>query len=120
MTMTPTEFKASYPEFDSTDDSDIQRQLDAFDLLYQGDYGDLSDYLSGLYAAHQVTVYTKNTGSAPVQSVKSRSVDSLSWSYSESSTASAAGEFSSTKYGLEFFSIMSRFGNGPVLAGGNG
>lgn len=116
MTMTPTEFKAAYPEFSSVDDSAIQSQLDSFDLLYQGDYGTLSDYLSGLYAAHQVTVFTSNTSSSPVQNVEARSVDGISWKYAKSSTAEKAGDFASTKYGLEFYRLMSMFGQGPVMA----
>jgi len=115
--MTPAEFKAQYQEFDDVSDAVIQSRLDTFDLLYQGDYGDLRDYLSGLYTAHQVTVFHVNTGSGPVQTVTSRRVDSISWSYAESSTAEKAGEFASTKYGLEFFAIMSQLGAGPVMAG---
>lgn len=116
MTMTPTEFKAAYPEFSTVDDSAIQAQLDTFDRLYQGDYGALSDYLSGLYAAHQVSVFVSNTSSGPVQAIKSRSVDGISWSYSTSSNSEKAGEFASTKYGLDFFRIMRQFGQGPVMA----
>ena len=114
--MTPAEFKTAYPEFLDTDDPDIQRQLDLFALLYKGDYGDLSDYLTGLYVAHQVTVFTTNTSQAPVQTVKSRSVDGMSWSYAESSSSGKAGDFASTKYGLEFHRLISMFGQGPVMA----
>jgi hypothetical protein len=116
MTMTPTEFKAAYPEFSSVADASIQAQLDAFDLLYQGDYGDLSDYLSGLYAAHQVTVYTTNTSASPAQTVEARSVDGLSWKYAKAGNAEKAGDFASTKYGLEFYRLISMFGQGPVMA----
>lgn len=114
--MTPAEFKTAYPEFASTADADIQRQLDTFALLYQGDYGTLEDYLSGLYAAHQVTVYTSNTGAGPVQTVEARSVDGLSWKYAKSSTSEKAGDFASTKYGLEFYRLISMFGQGPIVA----
>jgi len=116
MTMTPAEFKTAYPEFSATADATIQQQLDTFDLLYQGDYGTLSDYLSGLYAAHQVTVFSTNTSAAPVQTVESRSVDGLSWKYAKAGNAEKAGDFASTKYGLEFFRLMSMFGQGPVMA----
>ena len=117
--MTPAEFKVAYPGFASTADADIQRQLDNFALLYKGSYGDLADYLTGLYTAHQVTVFTTNTSQAPVQTVKSRSVDGLSWQYSESIASSKAGDFSSTKYGLEFYRIINMFGQGPVMAQAN-
>lgn len=115
--MTPAEFKTAYPEFDSTSDADIQRQLDTFPLIYSGSYGDLGDYLSGLYTAHQVTVFTSNSGSAPAQTVKSRSIDGMSWTYSNAGESSKAGEFGSTKYGLEFFRLISMFGMGPIMAG---
>lgn len=114
--MTPAEFKTAYPEFDATSDADIQRQLDAFAQLYQGDYGTLEDYLSGFYVAHQVTVFTTNTSQAPVQTVNSRSVDGMSWSYDKSAASEKAGDFASTKYGLEFHRVMSMFGKGPVMA----
>ena len=114
--MTPAEFKTAYPEFASTADADIQRQLDTFALLYQGDYGTLEDYLSGLYTAHQVTVYTTNTSAEPVQTVTSRSVDGLSWQYAESESYKKAGDFGSTKYGLEFYRLISMFGQGPIVA----
>ena len=114
--MTPAEFKTAYPEFASTAGADIQRQLDTFALLYQGDYGTLEDYLSGLYVAHQVTVYTNNTSAAPSQTVKSRSVDGLSWTYAGNAQSAKAGEFASTKYGLELYRLMSMFGMGPIVA----
>lgn len=114
--MTPAEFIVAYPEFTSTGTADIQRQLDLFALLYKGDYGDLADYLQGLYTAHQVTVFTTNASQAPVQTVKQRSVDGMSWTYSESSTTEKAGDFASTKYGLEFHRLMSMFGQGPIMA----
>lgn len=114
--MTPAEFKTLYPEFATTADATIQAQLDNFALLYQGDYGALADYLTGLYVAHQVTVFTTNTSQAPVQTVNSRSVDGMSWSYDKSTSSEKAGDFASTKYGLEFFRVMSMFGVGPVMA----
>lgn len=117
--MTPAEFKTEYPEFSTTADADIQRQLDLFALLYKGDYGTLADYLTGLYVAHQVTVFTTNTSQAPVQTVKQRSVDGMSWSYAESSSTAKAGDLASTKYGLEFHRIISMFGQGPVMAKAN-
>lgn len=117
MTMTLSEFRAAYPEFDAVADATVQAQLTNFDLLYQGDYGDLSDYLSGLYVSHQLTVFSVNTSAEPVQAVKSRSVDGISWSYAESSNAKNAGEFAATKYGLEFSRLMGQLGQGPVMSG---
>lgn len=114
--MTLVEFRDTYPEFDDVPDTVLQRQLDAFASLYQGNYGDLSEYLTGLYVAHQVTVFSTNTSQAPVQTVNRRSVDGMSWSYDKSSASDKAGDFASTKYGLEFHRLMSLFGKGPVMA----
>ena len=117
MATTPASFKASYPEFVALSDADIQAQIDLFALIYQGDYGSLLDHLTGLYVAHQVTVFTLNTGSGAQQNVTSRSVADMSWSYDKSSSSEKAGDFASTKYGLEFFRLMSMFGHGPIMAG---
>lgn len=114
--MTPAEFKTAYPEFAATDDTAIQRQLDNFALLYRGDYGDVADYLTGLYVAHQVTVFTLKSSKSAVQNVKSRSVDGMSWTYADNPQSAKAGDFASTKYGLEFHRIMSLFGKGPIMA----
>ena len=115
--MTPAEFKAAYPAFADVADSAIQAQLDTFALIYKGDYGDLSDYLMGLYVAHQTTVFTVNTGSGPKQNVTDRTVDNMSWKYEKSSSSDKAGDFASTKYGLEFSRLMRMFGQGPIIAG---
>ncbi len=114
--MTPAEFQTAYPEFVTADPAAIQRQIDAYALLYQGDYGTLADYLSGLYVAHQVTVFSTNTSQAPVQTVSARSVDGMSWRYEKSGASEKAGDFASTKYGLEFHRLMSLFGGGPIMA----
>lgn len=114
--MTPSQFKAIYPEFSTIGDTVVQAQLSAFDAEYAGDYGELADKLTGLYAAHMLTVFSVNTASGPLQVVSARKVDSLSWSYSEGAEA-PAGEFASTKYGVEFSRLMRLFGKGPVMSG---
>ena len=67
--MTPSEFLTKYPAFVGVDTVDIQAQIDAFALIYQGNYGQLTDYLTGLYVAHQVTVFNVNTSSSPRRAV---------------------------------------------------
>lgn len=114
--MTPAEFKAAYPEFDDLTDAQVQTWLDDFALLYQADYGALEDKLTGLYTAHQLVVYVRRTGSSPVQRATSRSVDGLSWSYADSESAQMAGDFGSTKYGMEFARLIRFFGSGPTMA----
>lgn len=113
--MTPAEFKASYPTFDTVSDAEIQRQIDAFGCLYQGDYGCSADFLLGLFIAHQVTVSTA-AGSGPVQAVGSRSVGDVSVSYTSVANP-YANEFAATKYGLEFSRLMRMFGMGPIMSG---
>ena len=117
--LTPADVKSLYPELADVDDSVIQAQLDTFALLYKGEYGDAYDHLQGLYVAHQVTVFTLNTGTGSPESVKSRTVDGLSWSYSDgdSQAKQEAGAFGSTKYGLEFYRLISLFGKGPTMSG---
>ena len=112
--MTVVEFKIKYPDFAVSDD-DIQNQLDLFALLYQTDFGDLGDYLAGLYVAHQLTVFNVNTGSAPSGVITDRSVSEMSWKYKNSSSSDKAGDFASTKYGLEFYRVSSMFGLGPMI-----
>lgn len=116
--MTPAEIKALYPALDDVPDAVIQAQIDMFSLIYKGDYGDLSDYLLGLYVAHQVTVFTLSTDTSGPKHIKSRSVDGLSWTYkdNESESKQKAGEFGSTKYGLEFYRLITMFGMGPSMA----
>lgn len=116
--MTPAEIKALYPELADVSDVAIQAQIDAFGLLYQGNYGDLSDHLLGLYVAHQVTVFTLSADTSGPKHIKSRSVDGLSWTYkdNESEAKQKAGEFGSTKYGLEFYRLTTMFGMGPTMA----
>ena len=113
--MTPAEFKTDYPQFSSVADADIQRQIDLFATLYQGDYGDAADYLLGLFVAHQISVATAG-GNGPLQTATSRSVGDVSVGYAQSSGASTAGDFASTKYGLEFARLIRLFGMGPVRA----
>jgi len=115
--MTPAEIKALYPSIAAVPDSALAGQIVNFGLIYQGDYGELTDYLLGLYVAHQVTVFNVGPGSAPAQTVTARSVTDMSWTYAKSSASEKAGDFASTKFGLEFFRLMSAFGQGPIMAG---
>lgn len=116
--MTPSEFKAIYTQFAANADADIQRQLDLFGCLYGDEYGCAQEHLEGLFVAHQLTVFT-SAGSGPVQTVGNRSVGDVSVGYLQSSGAASAGDFASTKYGLEFSRLIGMYGAGPMLAGVN-
>lgn len=116
--MTPTEFKANYPQFSTLTDAQVQVQLDLFVCLYGEDYGCVQDYLQGLFVAHQLAVSTTN-GNGPVQAMTNRSVGDVSVGYAQSRGAANAGDFASTKYGLEFDRLVRMYGAGPMLSGVN-
>ena len=114
--MMPAEFKVLYPQFAAVADAIIQRQIDLFPILYQGEYGTTATYLLELFVAHQVAVATTG-GSGPVQSIASKSVGDVSISYNKSGAADKSGDFASTKFGQEFARLMGMFGMGPTVAG---
>lgn len=116
--MTPAEFKAIYTQFASETDADIKRQLDLFSCLYGDEYDCVQDHLEGLFVAHQLTVFNA-AGAGPVQTMTNRSVGDVSVGYAQSSGAANAGDFASTKYGLEFDRLVRMYGAGPMLAGIN-
>lgn len=107
-------FREQYPEFDSVADSIISAQLALFPILYAGYYGDLTDYLTGLFVAHQVYVKSKR-GGGPVQAMTNRAVGDVSTGFAQSSGAEMAQDFASSKYGLEFSRLIRMFGMGPMI-----
>ena len=114
--MTPCEFTEAYPQFATVCEDVIQRQLTLFSCLYQRDYGCVTDHLTGLFVAHQIAVSSAG-GNGAVQTVAGKSVGDVSISYSKSPASDKAGDFASTKYGIEFFRLLSMFGMGPIMAG---
>jgi hypothetical protein len=116
--LTLAEFRAEYPQFNAVDDYVIQRQIDIFSCLYQGDYGCSADYLAGLFVAHQVFVSSKS-GASPVQTMGSRAVGDVSISFNQSSAADSAKDFASSKFGLEFSRLIRMFGMGAMVTGAN-
>jgi len=114
--MTLEEFRLVYPQFAAVTDAVITYQLGVFACLYQGDYGCSADYLAGLFVAHQVAVATTG-GNGAAQSIASKAVGDVSISYSKSASADKLGDFSATKYGMEFARLMGMFGMGPIMAG---
>lgn len=114
--MTTDEFYTLYPEFIESDPAKVQAQIDVFALQYQGDYGSLADHLTGLFVAHQLSIFD-NDDESPGQVIKSRSIDGMSWSFETPGSDSKAGAFGSTKYGVEFHRLISLFGGGAVMSG---
>jgi hypothetical protein len=109
-------FRAIYPQFAAVSDTVIQYQLNAFACLYQRDYGCSTDYLTGLFVAHQVAVATSG-GDGAAQSIASKSVGDVSVSYNKSAASDKFGDFAATKYGMEFARLIGMFGMGPIMAG---
>lgn len=118
MAMTLEEFRLEYPEFAAVPDLAVERQLANFSCLYTLDYGCQSDYLQGLFAAHQLYVKYKKGGGA-VGSMTGRTVGDVSTQWAQSSSAASAADFASSKYGLEFYRLISMFGMGPLITGNN-
>jgi hypothetical protein len=114
--MTIEDFRSIYPQFAAVSDVVIQYQLNAFACLYQRDYGCSTDYLAGLFVAHQVAVATTGDNGA-VQSIASKSVGDVSVSYNKSAASDKFGDFAATKYGVEFARLIGMFGMGPIVSG---
>lgn len=114
--MTLEEWKAQYPDI-AADDPVIQRYLDLFKCMYAGDYGCMADYLQGLFAAHRVSMSQK--GGGPVLVTTSRSVGDVSvgGQVAGLGTVDSMGDYSGTRYGIEFWEMIMMFGSGPMVAG---
>lgn len=114
--MTLQEWKLQYPDI-VADDPVTQRYLDLFKCMYAGDYGCMADYLQGLFVAHRVVMSQKGAG--PVLVTTSRSVGDVSvgGQVAGLGTGSSVGDYSGTRYGLEFIETIMLFGSGPMIAG---
>lgn len=114
MAMTPALFKMEYNQFASMPDTMVQAAIDRFGCLYQGDYGCQADYLTGLWVAHHLYMNSRK-GGAPVGVATGKTVGDTSIQYAHSSSAASAGNFAASKWGLEFSSLMSMYGAGPMI-----
>lgn len=118
MAMTLVLFREVYPEFEKTSDAVIEYYLNVFTCLYTLDYGCQATYLQGLFVAHQSYVKGKK-GGGPVGAMTGRTVGDVSTQFAQSSGAASAADFAGSKYGLEFYRLISMFGGGPLITGNN-
>lgn len=116
MALTLDKFRLLYPELATVPDAMIEAYIEVFYCLYTLDYGCQSDYLCGLFVAHQCYVKSKK-GGGPVGAMTGRTVGDVSTQFAQSSGASSAADFAGSKYGLEFARLMSMFGMGPLITG---
>lgn len=125
--MTPTTFRANFPEFASaTDYPDAQINFWlglAEKLLRPERWCDLLDQGLQLYVAHHLAIGRKNQLSAAAGGVpgtvqgpqSSKAVDKVSVSYDTGSgTFKDAGFWNTTTYGLQFWNLILLVGAGGV------
>lgn len=113
--MTPTEFKARFPEFDSVDDSRIQVFIDDAELeLDEGVWGTWYEKGLAYLTAHFLTIANQTAAGASGSTggpVASRSVGDVSISFARgASTGATEDYFNSTSYGQEYFRMVNIVG----------
>jgi hypothetical protein len=112
--LTPTLFRARYPEFTAEVYPDLtvaSAISDAESETNSTQWGAL--YSRGAYAltAHLLTV--NGPGASPIGGVKSRSIGDVSVTFSEG--ASALDELGSTRYGAEYVRLRNLISGGAVI-----
>ena len=131
MTVTVASFRAAFPAFTDTTlypDPQVQLYLDlSVNLMDQIRWGNLLDYGTQLFVAHNLALEAPSTadaaaGGLPGQikgSVTSGSVDKVSYSRDVSSAMLPnAGHWNLTSYGLRFKQLINMIGAGPIQVGG--
>lgn len=117
--MTLEEFRKAYPEFENVPSTTINTYLSLFLCRFTLDYGCMADHLQGLYVAHMSYLKT-SPGAGPARLVGSRAVGDVSTSYLYPSQSDSSGNYSATKYGVEFWETIRDFGGGPLMTGDGG
>lgn len=125
--MTPTEFRALFPEFADTarySDAAVQFRLNiAVQLVNAERWGQMADQGVGWVAAHFLSLMVRAVkynafGKAPGQSsgvVSSKSVDGVSVSYdTQLTTLEGGGHWNATVYGVQYLQFARLFGAGPL------
>jgi len=110
MDMTPTDFKAKFPEFVNVPDVQIQMCIDESVLVVDLEAcPDLSELIQGSYVAHCITKSSSNPGgiSDGAGAVASKSVGSVSVSYSIATGSKSISDdwYRSTVYGHNFLRL---------------
>ncbi|AUR89468.1 head completion adaptor [Vibrio phage 1.123.O._10N.286.48.F3] len=113
--MTVDEFKAEYPNITATD-AQIQRYLDLFLCFYTDDYGCLADYLQGLFVAHRLYIDSLPGSPVLIQTTK-KAGDVMVGGQLLNGGQSLPMDFSASRYGTTFATMIAPFGAGPMMAG---
>jgi len=130
MTTTVADFRTKFPAFANTTtypDAAIQFWLDlSVNLMDAGRWGNLFDFGSYLFAAHNLSLEMLSTrdggrGAQPgaIQGAQTAgSVDKVSWSRDAASAMlPGAGHWNLTTYGLRFKQLVNIVGAGGVYVG---
>ena len=125
MALTPADFKARYPEFDSVDDARIQTFLDEAQLeVGEVPWGTLYEKGVFLLTAHLVVIDQRNQTSSgsgvpsPGQ-LASRKVGDVAVSFATQTTSPDGSDewYLSSSYGAEYLRLKKRKGIGAVAVG---
>lgn len=112
--MTPTQFKARYPEFSTTLDATIQLVIDDaapwFDVPRWGDFYDQG---VAAWVAHTLTVNKKPTTGAS-GAVSGKSVGDVSVNYAAPQLRAADAFYASTAYGVRYMQLRRLVGMGAL------
>jgi len=130
MTITVPQFRADYPEFNSSTDypnSQIEYYLALAEKLLPADrWGNVLDNAVELYVAHHIAMEARAqaeaaSGVVPGQTtgpISSKSVDKVSVGFDTSSaTEEKGGHWNLTIYGTRFLRLAKLFGAGPLQVG---
>ena len=113
--MTVAEFRALYPQFSTVDDAVIQQYLDLFSCIFGHlDFSCQESYLTGLFVAHRLTIWSKQ--GAVTMVATSKSVGDVSVSGQVPGMDGSYGDYGATGYGIEFWNTISLFGAGGMMA----
>lgn len=111
MSLTPSNIKARFPEFNTIDDATIQTLLDETSIFITSKYGKYEDICTYYYVAHTITINRNEaTGNyQPSQLTASESVGNVSTSYANPTLENTDDAFySSTSYGQKYLEFRKK------------
>ena len=129
--MTPSDFRATFPEFADASaypDTQVAFYIALGGKLHAADrWGDLLDYGVSLFVAHELTLGAEAARQAKAKqtpgqvrgAVTSMSADGVSWSREGVSSVSdpSNGHWNLSTYGLRWKEMANLVGAGPVYVG---
>lgn len=129
MAVTPAKFRADFPEFVSEPtytDAQVQFYIEIAALLLGTRWGNLIDYGTELFVAHNLSVEFESKRAAArsmnpgaiVSPVSGGAVDKVSYQRAASSILDPKnGHWNLSQYGLRYIQLVSMVGAGPVQIG---